>query len=267
MKKKTIIYWIIAGLFFFPVQNIGAQEEDVTRNPVHRKGIRDYTRAILNSASVGIEYRLKAGIGIGGTSPLPLPVEIRSIEGFNPGLNLSIEGEVHKSFSDNWALSFGLRLENKGMETKATVKAYYVAIDEGAGLFTGTVRTNVNKTYLTLPVLAVWKPSERWGIKLGPYCSYMLNGQFTGSVSDGHLREGVPTGNFIEITHALYDYSADLRRWNFGIQAGAEWRAFPHLLVSVDLMWGLNNIFKRDFDIITFSMYPIFASLSFGYAF
>ena len=266
--KKNIIYCWIAGLFFFVAQNIGAQEDStIVNHPVHKKGIKDYTRAIINSASVGIEYRLKAGIGIGGTSPLPLPVEIRSIEGFSPKLNMSIEGEINKSFNDDWALSFGLRLEGKGMKTTAKVKAYYVAIDEGSGLFTGTVRTNVSNTYLTLPVLAVWKPSERWGIKLGPYCSYMLNGQFTGSVSDGYLREEVPTGNYIEITHALYDYSEDLRRWHFGVQTGAEWRAFPHLLVSVDLMWGVNNIFKKDFDVITFNMYPIYASLNFGYAF
>ena len=264
--KKNILY-CFAVLFFFVVQHIGAQEDAAIVNPAQKRGIKDYTKAIINSASVGIEYRIKAGVGIGGTSPLPLPIEIRSIDGYSPKLNMSIEGEINKSFNDNWALSFGLRLETKGMRTIARVKAYHIVIDEGAGLFTGTVKTTVNNTYLTLPVLAVWKPSERWGIKLGPYCSYMFNGQFTGSVSDGYLREEVPTGAYIAINNALYDYSNDLRNWHFGVQTGAEWRAFPHLLISLDLMWGINNIFEKDFDVITFNMYPIYASLNFGYSF
>ena len=47
----------------------------------------------------------------------------------------------------------------------------------------------------------------------------------------------------------------------------AEWRAFKHLNVYADLTWGLNDIFQKDFDTITFAMYPIYLNVGFGYAF
>ena len=48
---------------------------------------------------------------------------------------------------------------------------------------------------------------------------------------------------------------------------GDEWRAFKHLNVYADLTWGLNDIFQKDFDTITFAMYPIYLNGGFGYAF
>ena len=32
-------------------------------------------------------------------------------------------------------------------------------------------------------------------------------------------------------------------------------------------MWGLNNIFKKDFETISFNMYPIYLNIGFGYVF
>ena len=52
-----------------------------------------------------------------------------------------------------------------------------------------------------------------------------------------------------------------------GVQAGAEWKAFKHLNVYADLVWGLNDIFKKEFKTITFNMYPIYLNVGFGYAF
>ena len=51
------------------------------------------------------------------------------------------------------------------------------------------------------------------------------------------------------------------------VQAGAEWKAFKHLNVYADLVWGLNDIFKKEFKTITFNMYPIYLNVGFGYAF
>ena len=43
----------------------------------------DRNKNILKSLTIGLEYRLKAGFNIGGTSPIPLPVEIRKINSYN----------------------------------------------------------------------------------------------------------------------------------------------------------------------------------------
>ena len=232
------------------------------------------TRGIEKSAAVGVEYRVKAGIAIGGTSPLPLPAEIREIHSFKPGLNLSLEGEAVKLFNDSWGISLGLRLESRGMETDATVQGYRMMLqaDGGqqiSGYFWGRVRTDVNNAFLTMPVLAVWKPSERWGVKLGVYGSYVHRSSFSGLAYDGYLRENTPVGTqvIIDGNNGLYNFSDNMRSWLWGLQAGVEWRAFPHLIVGFDLTWGMNSIFGRDFETINFGMFPIYGMLSFGYAF
>lgn len=62
-------------------------------------------------------------------------------------------------------------------------------------------------------------------------------------------------------------FSDNLRKFQWGLQLGGEWRAFKHLNVYADLTWGLNDIFKKDFDTIAFAMYPIYLNVGFGYAF
>ncbi|MDL2289818.1 PorT family protein [Paludibacteraceae bacterium OttesenSCG-928-F17] len=270
MKK---IYLFLAFTFCAFTLSAHTVQNDTTRS--RWKNITDYTKGILRSAAAGIEYRVKAGIALGGTAPIPIPLEIQEINNFNPLVNSSLEVEFMKTISDDGGLSIGLRLESKGMETNASVKNYNMKMvsDDGgeiAGVWTGMVNTRVSLTYLTLPILAVWKPSQRWDIKLGPYMSYRLYGTFSGSAYDGYLRVGSPIGEkreFRDDKEAIYNFSEDLRRMNFGVQLGADWRAFTHLLVGLDLTWGFNSILKKDFDVITFKMYPIFLRLNFAYSF
>lgn len=220
------------------------------------------------------EYRIKAGFLTGGTAPMPLPAEIRKIKNFNPLMNLMIGAEVKQILNKNWSLSSGLQFESKGMETRAQVKNYNLTMVSGnegeiSGVFTGMVRTRVKNSYLTLPLSVMWRPDwqAKWGIKAGIYSSFLLDGVFSGSASDGYLREGNPTGERINITNAYYEFSEDLRHWNWGLLLGAEWQPFPHFLTGIDLSWGINSIFKKDFDVITSKMYPIYGALSFGYVF
>ena len=79
-----------------------------------------------------------------------------------------------------------------------------------------------------------------------------------------------PTGEKVEFTNgksASYDFTNDLRKFQWGLQLGGEWRAFKHLNVYADLTWGLNDIFQKDFNTITFAMYPVYLNVGFGYAF
>ena len=161
------------------------------------------------------------------------------------------------------------------MTTEATVKNYGMKIintngGELAGLWTGGVKTKVKNSYLTIPILADCRISKRWIVSAGPYFSYLLEGNFSGHVYEGHLRTPDQTGSKVEFTGesiATYDFSNELRKFQWGIQFGGEWKAFKHLTVHADVTWGLNNIFQKDFDTITFNMYPIYLNLGFGYAF
>lgn len=255
MKKRLTL--IIMCCFI--VSNVIEAQEERNKN-------------ILKSLTIGLEYRLKAGFNIGGTSPLPLPAEIRKINSFNPTTAFSIEGDVVKTFNTRWGISAGIRLESKGMKTDATVKNYHmrmIANDGGEmeGQWTGGVTTTVKQSLLTIPVLAIYKVSRRWELELGPWFSYVTSGEFFGDAYDGYLRDGDPTGEKVKVKAATYNFGDDLRRFQCGMQLGAQWRAFSHLNVAANLTWGVVPIFKKDFETITFNMYPIYANIGFGYVF
>ena len=237
---------------------------------------KDRTWGIVKSALHGLEYEVKAGLNIGGTSPIPLPREIREINSYRPDLALTLGTEISKWFGaeQKWGFIFGLTLDTKAMKTDATVKNYGMEIIETTGKlkgqWTGNVKTKFRNSYITLPLLAGYKISNRVQFKGGTYFSYVLEREFSGHVYDGYLREGDPTGPKVEFKDgntATYDFSDDLRRFQWGLQFGTEWRAFKHLTVYADLNWGLNNIFKKGFETITFNMYPIYLNMGFGYAF
>ncbi len=220
----------------------------------------------------GMEYQIKAGLSLGGVSPIPLPKEIRSIDSYNPTLLVAIEGNVTKWLTDEWGILVGVRLEEKGMKTDAKVKNYNMVMttsDQGylQGAWTGNVKTKVRNSYLSFPVLATYRISPRWVVKGGAYLSYMADGEFSGTAYDGYLRNGDPTGEKVFVTEASYDFSYGLRRFAWGAQLSGEWRAFKRLNVYADLTWGLNNIFKSSFDVIEFNMYPIYMNAGFAYVF
>ena len=183
----------------------------------------DRNTYLRQSTLRGLEYELKAGLSIGGVSPIPLPAEIRSIDSYNPTLLIAIEGNATKWFTNRWGASVGFRVENKGMKTDAKVKNYNMEItaDDGGfmkGAWTGNVITKVRNSYLTVPVLATYRISPRWIVKGGCFVSYMADGDFSGSVYDGYIRDGDPTGEKINVTEASYDFYDDVLRFSVGAQ-------------------------------------------------
>lgn len=234
-------------------------------------------KGLIWLASHGLDYEVKAGINIGGTSPLPLPKEIRSLDNYYPGLAITLEGNATKwiDIKQKWGVSLGIKLDSKEMETKASVKNYGMEIfsETGGkikGLWTGGVKTKVKMSYLTIPVLANYRISSRWKVMAGPYFSYMMNGEFSGNVYEGDLRTPDASGsrvNFEGENMAAYDFSDNLRHFQWGLQVGGEWKAYKHLNVHADLTWGLNDIFEKDFTTVSFAMYPIYLNLGFGYEF
>lgn len=224
----------------------------------------------------GLEYEVNAGTNIGGAAPLPLPAEIREINSYNPNLNLQIGATITKWFDieQKWGASLGVRFETKGMETKATVKNYGMAIiqngQELSGRWTGKVQTKYHSQQLVVPITAVFRANRRLRINFGPYVSFAFKNDFNGYVYEGYLREGDPTGvkvSFEGDSRAPYDFGEDLRSFQWGMQGGVSWKAYKHLLVNANLAWGCNDIFESSFKTVTFDLYPIYLNVGFGYLF
>ena len=256
---------IIALIFATAALTAAAQDN----NGSNGSGIK-----LGKAALKGWQVRMSAGYSIGGTAPLPLPREIRSIDGYNPGANFMIEGSVEKSFkSSPWGIRCGIRIGTTGMTTKAGTKNYHMEAwnTDGSGkvqgAWTGKVKTSVRQTLLTLPVVAVYDIGKRWSVSAGAYASYMLDGEFTGAAYDGYIRDQNPTGEKADVTRAEYDFSSDMRKFNWGLQAGGEYKAYEHLALFANLQWSMRGIFPSDFGSVTFALYPIYGTLGFTYLF
>lgn len=235
------------------------------------------TLGLKKFINTNIDYQAKVQLSLGGASPLGIPAQIRDIESFKPANVLGLEVNATKWLSDEqkYGIRVGLKIEGRGMKTEATVKNYFTQIedDSGArttGYFTGKVVTEAKNTYLTIPVLFVWNASERWNIYGGFYFSLAVNKSFNGHIYDGVFREGTPIGEpatFEGDAIGIYDFSNDISTFQFGEQIGIEYKFKQNFSISLDATFANTQVFKKDFDAISFKMYNIFGNLGFGYRF
>lgn len=219
-------------------------------------------------------FTLKLGYNIGGSAPLPIPAEIRKINGFKPLFNFNFQVLYNIGLSERWGILTGARVERKGMTTEATVKNYSMSImdEEGgtvSGRWTGDVTMTSDIIQVTIPASAAFNCSEKWRVHAGMYLGIATNHKFNGEVCNGYLREGDPTGAKIEIDDnpQSFDFSEDMRNLQIGATAGCEFKIHNRFGAFADLNWGVNNIFVSDFETISFNLYPIYATLGLSYSF
>lgn len=215
-------------------------------------------------------YYVRLGYNLGGTAPVGMPSTIRGLSRYTLQPNLLIGVDIQKPLGNDWGLMVGLHVENKDMKTDARVKNYHMAMRQGGqsveGMYTGHVITEVTLGMVTIPVLATYDLSSKVRLKCGPYVSFIYNREFSGDAYDGYLRVGNPTGNKLEIgsdpgTRGTYDFSDDLRKMHVGIDLGADWYFSKRWGASLDLAWGVNGIFKSDFDTIDDTLFPIYGTI------
>ena len=221
-----------------------------------------------------LQLKARAGYSIGGTTPIPLPETIRSIESYSLTPSFMVGVDAMLPLTQQWGIMTGLHFENKGMKASVTTKAYFMEVVKGdqkmSGLFTGHVEQEVKQWMLTLPVQATFTLSQKVMLKGGPYVSFLLGKGFSGIASDGYLRKDTPTGPKIlmgnrEGEWATYDFDDDMRSVQFGIGIGVDWQVYKRLGVSADLNWGLTGIFPGDFKTVEQTLFPVYGTIGVFY--
>lgn len=222
-----------------------------------------------------LSFTARLGYEVGGTMPIGLPASIRGLNSFSPRANILVGGEAHFRLSRRWGVTASLLVENKGMRTDARVMGYSMEFRQGndnlKGVFWGNVVTEVDQWLVSLPVMASLDV-RRVRVKLGPYVSWLLKGNFSGYAYNGYLRKDNPTGPKVLIgdegnSRGDYDFDDSLRRCQFGAAAEADWRFFERLGAFARLSWGLTGVFHSDFKTIEQTMYPVYGALGLFYAF
>jgi hypothetical protein len=216
----------------------------------------------------------KLGLNIGGTAPIGLPSSIRKLNSYTLQSNPAIGINAEKPIDKRWGVLVGLYYENKGMKEDANVKNYHMAIVRGGeeleGQYTGDVTTEVNEWMLTVPVEMAFHLGNKVRLHAGPYLSWLVLKQFEGYAHNGYLRVGDPTGAKVEMgddpsTSGSYDFSKEMRHWQWGVDVGADWQTWKHLGFFFELKWGLSGIHHSNFHTIEQTLYPIFGSAGVSY--
>ncbi len=216
------------------------------------------------------EFKINAGYNIGGTSPLPMPVEVRKIEKYSPpSFAPHIAFEATRWFNDKWGLTAQFTFDYKGFSVKDSVLNLHTEIKMSdeiyTGNFTGHNETKIKNSYMTIPIMASYRISDKWLVQAGIYTAYLYSPSFSGTASDGYIREGGPTGEKTEVNEATFDFSDDLRKFDFGLQAAGEWSFSHRFAVRGQLAWGLLPIFPSDFTGVSFKMYNIYGTVGVSY--
>lgn len=221
-----------------------------------------------------LNYTVRLGWNVGGTTPIGMPATIRKMNSYKLQSNLLLGFDIQKDFNERWGLMTGLHFESKGMKVDATVKNYHMTIVRGGetltGYFTGNNVSDADMQMATIPVLATCRLGDKVLMKFGPYISYLTTHNFEGYVYNGYLRKDTPTGQKIEMSddeesRATYDFSGDMRRFQWGLDLGVDWNIYHRWGVYADLSWGLSGIYNSEFDTIEQTLYPIYGSIGLTY--
>ena len=211
------------------------------------------------------DYSAKIGLNLGGTMPRPMPNSVSKVESYSPNFNPAIEAEAIKWLSKKVGVSTGLRFENKGMKSTASVKEYSMNFGDFHGKFKGTVDTEMNFNYLGLPISAHYALMENCFVYAGAYYAYLLSGEFKGIASDGFINSG---NGLIDVEHEEYNFSSDLRNHDAGLSIGLNFLPYnEHILVSLGFNYGLVSVFSSDFNGIADDMQNVYGKFSVGYLF
>ncbi|WP_159442357.1 porin family protein [Chitinophaga niabensis] len=229
--------------------------------------------AFKANAQKNIHQYVHAGFNIGALAPVSLPNTIRKVESYSPLFSPAIGYEIVYVIKGKWGIGAGLKVEYKGMRVKDSVQYFHTIItqqsssgkSEFEGDFTGTNQTKAHNLYLTLPINAVFQPSEKWRFKLGFYAAYLLAASFDGTVSNGYIRNGNSFGEKVIIDQANFDFAKEERKFDWGLQGGAERKVGKRLAVAANLQWGLQPVFPSTFKGVGFNMYNIFLGLGVSY--
>lgn len=221
-----------------------------------------------------LNYAVRLGYSIGGTSPIGMPATIRSLDSYKLKANVQLGFDVQKDLWGRWGLLAGIHLEKKGMETDATVKNYHMEMVKGGesleGVFTGHNVAQVDMQMITIPVMATYSFSNDLRLKFGPYISLLTTREFKGYVYDGYLRQDNPTGPRVDIgneenTRGTFDFSDNMRRVHYGLDLGVDWFFSNRWGAYADVTWGLNGIHHSSFKTIEQTLYPIYGTIGVAY--
>ena len=257
--------------------------------------------SIMAASSVKPRLSLRLGYSIGGTIPIDFPAEMRALNSYSPKVNYQFGIDYERMLTDKYGLQLGLYLERRGFKSEVEMRHYDITLEQGGekikGPFSGNVVIEIVQIGVTIPVQATWHPDEKWTLRLGPYVSYIhdrsfqgyaygkkvydADGKWTGSF-DAFIRRDEIRGEKVEIgdiykdeagnvvdkrgTFSGEDYNSYLRRLQYGVDMGAEFKINRSWGAYADFSFGLNSAFNgKEGNPVSMALHPTYLTVGLTY--
>lgn len=259
------------------------------------------TTAIEAAQPTRPRLSLRLGYSIGGTIPIDFPAEMRALNSYSPKVNYQFGVDYERMLTDKYGIQLGLYLERRGFKSEVEMRHYDITLEQGGekikGPFSGNVVIEIVQIGVTMPIQATWHPDERWNLRLGPYISYIhdrsfqgyaygkkiydADGKWTGSF-DAYIRRDEIRGEKVEIgdiykdeagniidkrgTFSGEDYDSYLRRLQYGVDMGAEYKISRTWGAYADFSFGLNSAFNgKEGNPVSMALHPIYLTVGLTY--
>ena len=257
--------------------------------------------SIMAESPVKPRLSIRLGYSIGGTIPIDFPAEMRALNSYSPKVNYQFGIDYERMLTDKYGLQLGLYLERRGFKSEVEMRHYDITLEQGGekikGPFSGNVVIEIVQIGVTIPVQATWHPDERWTLRLGPYVSYIhdrsfqgyaygkkvydADGKWTGSF-DAFIRRDEIRGEKVEIgdiykdeagnvvdkrgTFSGEDYNSYLRRLQYGVDMGAEFKINRSWGAYADFSFGLNSAFNgKEGNPVSMALHPTYLTVGLTY--
>lgn len=213
-------------------------------------------------------HAVTLGYNLGATAPFSLPNTIREINSYQLLFTPSIGYEVKRHFNDRWGIGGGIQFGIKGMKVTDSVQYFHtiLTMEDGQfeGDFSGTNQTQVYNAYLVVPLYGVYQ-SKLWSFKLGGYLAYAMSKRFKGFVADGYIRKGNSLGGKVLIDKSSFDFSNEMKDWDWGVYAGVGRRFDANWSVNFNVQLGLEPIFPDSFKGVGYKLRNIYTNIAASY--
>ena len=276
----------------------------ITDMPVCRQPVAivpSDSTSTMAASPVKPRLSLRLGYSIGGTIPIDFPAEMRALNSYSPKVNYQFGIDYERMLTDKYGLQLGLYLERRGFKSEVEMRHYDITLEQGGekikGPFSGNVVIEIVQIGVTIPVQATWHPDERWTLRLGPYVSYIhdrsfqgyaygkkvydADGKWTGSF-DAFIRRDEIRGEKVEIgdiykdeagnvvdkrgTFSGEDYNSYLRRLQYGVDMGAEFKINRSWGAYADFSFGLNSAFNgKEGNPVSMALHPTYLTVGLTY--
>ncbi len=250
---NSILIFIFSSIFVFAVEITGNDIEEIYNQ---------------SNKSQSIDYKIKFGVNTGASTPIPIS---NRLSNFSWKPTFCPFTEINLAFfnKDSWGFSTGAKIEYKGMDISANVYQLYTEVEIDnlltKGYFTGSNETFLKVGYFTIPLCINYNLSNFCNFNLGTYASIKLAGEFKGAVKKGYIRVGEPTGERTDVEINEFDFSDEIRTFNFGIIGGFCKHITKKIYFDLQLNWAVNDLLNANFTGISYDLYNVYASIGVCY--